>query len=152
MAELTIRDAADALGVSVDTIRRRVRRGEFVSRRDARGWILVELPDAIGSTSPMQPPADVASGPSAAESVPLPEVVQRLEEENRWLRGQLDEAARERAELRRLLAGAMRTPELPAGRDPTPSPSPAREAEPAPTPHVPTTAARRRSWWRRLFG
>ena len=139
MAELTIREAADALGVSVDTIRRRVRRGELAARRDARGWILVDMADALGSASPMQPPADLGSVPYADGSTPLPEVVQRLEEENRWLRGQLDEAARERAELRQLLAGALRALRQPAEDGAKPSPQSEQPPEPP-------TAPRRRSW------
>jgi excisionase family DNA binding protein len=152
MTEMTIREAADALGVSMDTIRRRVRRGEFASRRDARGWVLVELPDTLGSTSAMHAPAAIGSVPTAGEGMPLPEVLARLEEENRWLRGQLDEAARERAELRQLLAGAMRTPELPAPvQTPTPDTAVAAQraqSDAAGTDRVVAIVGRsRQPWW-----
>jgi len=144
--EMTIREAARALGTSADTIRRRIRRGELNARRDSRGWLMVHVPAAQGAASPMQQGADLGN-------VPMAEVMQRLEEENRWLRSQLDEAARERAELRQLLAGSMRS--LPAGDTPADPQSPLPfhtrdEATPAPGP--PVTLIPRRGWLRRLLG
>jgi hypothetical protein len=41
---LTLLDAAVALGVSADTVRRRVRRKELPARHDDRGRLIVELP------------------------------------------------------------------------------------------------------------
>ncbi len=46
MAELLLVEAASALGVSVDTIRRRVKRGELHAHADSQGRFLVVLPDA----------------------------------------------------------------------------------------------------------
>ena len=46
MAELTIPEAAVALGVSTDTVRRRIKAGALDSRTDARGRYLVDLPEA----------------------------------------------------------------------------------------------------------
>lgn len=148
MPEMTIRQAAAALGTSVDTIRRRIRRAELASRRDERGWIMVQLPDAQGSASPMQtqvlPNADAQGEPTA-------DLVQRLTDENRWLRDQLDKAAEERAELRRLLAGAMQALPSPASAEEPPSP-----ATPATKPRAASErpVARRRSprWFDRLLG
>ena len=54
MAELTIPEAAVALGLSTDTVRRRIRAGALASRTDARGRYLVDLPEA---TAP-RPPAE----------------------------------------------------------------------------------------------
>lgn len=43
MAEMTIAEAAAALGVSPGTLRRRARQGELPSRKDPRGRYLVEV-------------------------------------------------------------------------------------------------------------
>ncbi|HLC23673.1 MAG TPA: helix-turn-helix domain-containing protein, partial [Dehalococcoidia bacterium] len=43
MAELTISEAAVALGVSVDTIRRKIKRGELRARQDNKGRYLVAV-------------------------------------------------------------------------------------------------------------
>ena len=45
MARIGITEAARRLGVSVDTVRRRVRKGELTAIRDNRGMWQVELPD-----------------------------------------------------------------------------------------------------------
>jgi len=49
MAELTISEAAVALGVSVDTIRRKIKRGELRARQDNKGryMVAVEAPGAM---------------------------------------------------------------------------------------------------------
>jgi excisionase family DNA binding protein len=138
MPEMTIRQAARALGTSVDTIRRRIRRGELSYRRDSRGWIMVDVPDAQGGASPMQPSARAGGEPTA-------DLVQRLIEENRWLRDQLDRAAEERAEMRRLLAGAMH--QLPAPADQS---EPATEM-PRSGPETPVTPPKPAPWWQRLW-
>ena len=46
MAELTIAEAAKALGVSPETLRRRARNGEIPARKGARGRYIVEIDDA----------------------------------------------------------------------------------------------------------
>jgi hypothetical protein len=48
MAEMLLAEAAAALGVSVDTIRRRVKRGEFQHHTDGQGRIVVHLADVAG--------------------------------------------------------------------------------------------------------
>jgi excisionase family DNA binding protein len=44
MPELTVPEAAAALGVHHETIRRRIRRGELTARKDERGRVLVDVP------------------------------------------------------------------------------------------------------------
>lgn len=51
MPELTMAEAAVALGVHLDTIRRRIRRGELAVRRDERGRNLVMVPDVVIPTT-----------------------------------------------------------------------------------------------------
>lgn len=47
MAAVSIPDAAERLGVSIDTVRRRVRRGELLAEKDTRGHWRVTFPDDV---------------------------------------------------------------------------------------------------------
>jgi len=47
MTTVSIPDAAERLGVSIDTVRRRVRRGELLAERDTRGHWRVTFPDDV---------------------------------------------------------------------------------------------------------
>jgi len=47
MTAVSIPDAAERLGVSIDTVRRRVRRGELLAERDTRGHWRVTIPDDV---------------------------------------------------------------------------------------------------------
>jgi DNA-binding transcriptional MerR regulator len=51
VSEVTIRQAAQALGVSVSTVRQRVKRGVLPSRRDELGVLLVTVPDVALKTA-----------------------------------------------------------------------------------------------------
>jgi excisionase family DNA binding protein len=62
MPEMRLPEAAAALGVSVDTIRRRVKRGELAHHTDGQGRIVVHLGDAA-----VQVPSN---GHGAAEHLP----------------------------------------------------------------------------------
>jgi len=119
MAELTINEAAAALHLAPDTIRRRILRGELQARQDVRGRYLVEVD--------VEPPAPVSED-SALLASEL-EAAKALLEEVRHSRDGLEEAlaaARQgEAELRRLLSQAMRAlpagPETPEEQPPTPT-------------------------------
>jgi len=70
MAELTVPEAAAALGVHHETIRRRIRRGELAARKDERGRVLVDVPrthaDATHTPLHTQAEADTIAGLLAA--------------------------------------------------------------------------------------
>src|SRR5579883_995132 len=70
MPELTVPEAAAALGVHHETIRRRIRRGELAARKDERGRVLVDLPhtraDATHTLPHTQAEADTIAGLLAA--------------------------------------------------------------------------------------
>ncbi len=55
LARLGIMEAAVRLGVSTDTIRRRVRKGELPAIRDNHGQWRLDLPDDAAPGMPMQP-------------------------------------------------------------------------------------------------
>ena len=101
MATVGIRDAARLLGVSTDTIRRRIERGDLSAHKDARGRWVIEVEESMIAPPPA-PATEVA-----AER----EEVIRLRAENQALQALLDEvrSSRDRtveaeAELRRILA------------------------------------------------
>ncbi|GAC1345193.1 MAG: hypothetical protein NVSMB29_19330 [Candidatus Dormibacteria bacterium] len=79
MPVMTISEAALTLGVSTDTVRRRVKRGELQETQDARGHLCVDV-DAIG------PDVEV-TGRSAAPQLAI---------EVAHLRSMLDRASQER--------------------------------------------------------
>ena len=91
MEELTVTQAAARLGVSRDTVLRRIKRGQLQFRQDVNGRYLVEIP------------GNAPAGASDATGAISGDALRR---ELDWFRAQLEEAATERAELRRLLAQA----------------------------------------------
>lgn len=70
MPEMTVPEAAAALGVHHETIRRRIRRGELAARKDERGHMLVDVPrthaDAVHTPPHTQAEADTIAGLLAA--------------------------------------------------------------------------------------
>lgn len=129
---LSIPEAATALGCSTDTVRRRLKRGEFESRqvptRHGLAWqlrigILPSLADGSAGT-PMQ----AAESPAMVELVQL---VGRLQEENRNLAGQLGykEAQLQSAQETIRALQAQNTPPAP----PEDTLKPSEPVEPLPT-------------------
>ncbi len=94
MAEMTIAEAAATLGVSPETIRRRVRRGELPSRKDERGRYLVDV--AVG----LPPPSAAASNDATLHAAGLLRLRQELDQAMREIghRDELLDEARQRAE------------------------------------------------------
>jgi len=154
MAELHIRQAADHLGVSADTVRRRIRRGELAARRDSRGRLLVDVVSTVAEAPHRQPThayAPAADEPTMHRLADVERQRDQLEGQVRVLNDhvtaltrQLDDAAEERRELRQLLAGAMR--QLPA---PAVDTGPIGPHEP---PQPPATPVKPRGWLDRLLG
>ena len=102
MATVGIREAARLLGVSTDTIRRRIERRDLPAHKDASGRWLIELDDSL-----VVPPAPA---PAEMMSSDREELIQ-LRAENAALHVLLDEVRTSRdrtveaeAELRRILA------------------------------------------------
>ena len=96
MAEMTIAEAAAALGVSPGTLRRRARRGELPSRKDPRGRYLVEVD--VGS---FEEPRYASNGaPTAVQAAALLRMRQKLDRVLREVahRDELLNEARQRAD------------------------------------------------------
>ena len=151
MAEYTIPEAAVALGVSIDTVRRRIKRGTLEARRNPQGRYVIVIPEGDGIELGGDVPVlliDLRRELSHTQEV-LGEVRHQrgqLEEQVTAQRRALESGETERAELRRLLAASMQTHALPES---SAAPDTAAQAAGA----VPPThrAAVPRPWWRRLL-
>ena len=102
MATVGIREAARFLGVSTDTIRRRIERRDLPAHKDASGRWLIDLDDSL--VVPAAPPATELISSDREELI-------RLRAENQALQMLLDEVRTSRdrtvdaeAELRRIVA------------------------------------------------
>jgi transposase-like protein len=144
---LTVPQAAEALGVTVDAVRGRIRRGKLKSEQHA-GTVYVWL-DAPEEDNSRRRSA-TSHRPSADES----ERIKDFREQVTYLREQLEAERQAHAEARRIIAGLVeRIPAIEAPRE-NPPESP---ESPAPT-DTPTEAPEeaqegvQRPWWRRLFG
>jgi len=129
-----LRDAADVLGLTVDAVRKRVKRGTLESEKDADGRLYVFLDTDQESDHPR----------SDTERL-----ISTLEEQLR-----LEREAH--AEARRLLAAALeRIPALEAPQEPTGAAETAEEQGRAEEPRPATGEAQggvRRPWWQRWLG
>jgi hypothetical protein len=140
----TLREASEELGLSIEAVRKRVKRGSLRSDKDPDGRVYVYL-DTGGDASP--PRAETEGS----------DLVDELRRQNDYLREQLDIRTEELREHRRLLAGLIeRVPELEAPSEQPEAPETVEEepgrVEPRPTPTSPRTDPQRRSLWRRVFG
>jgi hypothetical protein len=146
---LTVQEAAEALGTSVDAVRMRVRRGSLNSAKGDDGRVYVWL-DPDESETKHEP-----NGESTA-------LISELRAHNATLREQLEAEREANRENRRIIAAlTSRIPELEAPHEQTTSQEPPGETEP-PTeqpgrrgPQMPLEGAQepaQRPWWRRVFG
>jgi excisionase family DNA binding protein len=133
----TVAQAARRLGLSERGIRRRIETGTLAAERTAHGWritadALAAAMDAsqdgteaaLGGTASAANGTEAAEGGTGAAFVP-PDTAERLavaeavlaevRGERDELRERLRQAEQERAELRRLLAGALQRPALAPG-------------------------------------
>jgi DNA-binding Lrp family transcriptional regulator len=141
---VTTREAAEALGISVEAVRKRIERDQLEYERvDNRVYVYLDEDQT-------------ESGPDV-EGEGAGALVESLQDQVSYLRGQLAEERRANDENRRLLLAALeRIPQLEAPQEATESPErPGPTEDPAPAPggpHEATEAPERRGWWRRVFG
>ena len=157
---LTVAQAAEVLGISVEAIRGRIKRNTLEHERTQEG-VFVFL-NANQSTDRMQPDADRAQPDQQAESVVelMREMMAHTEERIAYLERQVEEEreARRRADM--LLAQLVqRIPELEAPTDtpqePPESPTAATEQPGRVEPQAQVEGQQtpdRRPWWQRWFG
>jgi hypothetical protein len=137
---LNSKEAAEALGISVDAVRMRARRGTLEAEHDANGRLYVWL-----DADEPQPDAEAL----------ISEMRGRIED----LRGQLEAERQAHAEARRIIAGLVeRIPpqlEAPCGTEATEAPGAAEDATEGAQPRSAAPGAQedaRRPWWRRIIG
>ena len=148
---MSVGEAAEHLGTTVDAIRKRVQRDTIAYDKDESGrvWILLD----IDGTGPDTDQDTTGQGQDSESAALISEMRDRL----RYVEGQLEAERQAHAEARRLLMAALERipPQLEAPRDQRESAE--SEASPGPT-DTPTEArggvqeATSRPWWRRLFG
>ncbi len=114
---LTVREAAEMLGTSVDAIRKRIRKGSLASEKGEDGRVYVWLDPDQDEGQPEASQGDPQPG------VETSELVEELRRQNEYLREQLDVEREARTEERRrsdtLIARLMdRLPELEAPAEP----------------------------------
>ena len=131
---LTVREAADQLGISEAAVRNRIKRGTLQAERES-GRVYVLLAGAVHRDEPTDTPADE----SALVAV---------------LREQLAAEREANRENRRIIAGLIeRIPELEAPPEPQDTPSEARpRSDEGIGTQEPEEATERRPFWRRIFG
>jgi hypothetical protein len=138
MADRTLAEAATTLGVSVETIRRRVKRGQLASHHDADGHLWIHLADPARQAS-VNGQASGSQGASHrlpdASQEPLRELVDTLQATVAEQRVELEARRREVQELHILLQRAQMLA--------LPEPS---------SPETLESLERSRPWWRRWLG
>jgi excisionase family DNA binding protein len=144
---LSVAEASDALGVTVDAVRSRIKRGTIAHVRvGGRVYVLLgDDQDRPGHDQPTDQGGDRVSEDRTAELIAT-------------LREQLQAERQAHAEARRIIAGLVeRIPaiEAPASPEPRESPETAEEQQGRDAPHSATVGAQegvQRPWWRRVFG
>jgi len=146
---LTVPQAAEALGITVDAVRGRIRRGKLEAEHDA-GTVYVWIDASEEADS--RGPSLTSHGPSNDQSARLED----LREQIAYLREQLEQANERDRENRRIIAAL--TSRIPAIEAPTEAPGTPESAAGEPERAEPRPAtgaaqeASQRPWWRRMFG
>jgi hypothetical protein len=145
---VSVYDAAEALGVTVDAIRKRIQRGTIAHERDEEGrvWVILDATSKVHDTDQ-----------DTYRTVGSAELIEEMKERIQDLREQLTAERRANEENRRIIAAlTQRIPEIesPASPESRESPSEATEQpgiEPQPAVGGAQETAEPRSWWRRLW-
>jgi excisionase family DNA binding protein len=146
---LTVQEAAEVLGTSVDAVRMRVRRGSLESEKDPDGRVYVWVDGDSSETEPRRDGEPEALISAKDETIAV-------------LREQLEAEREAHREARRIIAGLVqRIPELEA---PPEAPAPSQMASEAPQTDAESeqgpggadvqkpSEAHREPWYKRWFG
>jgi hypothetical protein len=143
-----VAEAADALGITVDAIRSRVKRGTIAhERKGGRVYVLLGADES-------RPGHDQDTDQGGDQGTTAPE--DRTAELIATLQEQLQAERQAHAEARRLLAAALeRIPAIEAPQEASESPETVEGAPERTEPRPATGGAQegvQRPWWRRMFG
>jgi excisionase family DNA binding protein len=138
---LTVQEAAEVLGTSVDAVRMRARRGSLESKKDGDGRVYVWV-NGDSSETKLRPDVE----PTA--------LISAKDETIRLLAEQLQAERRANEENRRIIAAlTSRIPELEAPREPRGGPETVtEESEKGSRASTGGDESLERPWWRRVFG
>ena len=134
---IPVAQAAQALGLSPNAVRKRIRRGSLSAYKVDGQWFIV-LPVAHEAAQVVGHQSDLGRDVGRGEVAAMAMLVQQVQEENRRL-----------WELVERVTGERRLPDLPAA-----PPAPSEPASPTgdTPPQTPTTPPVRRGWLARLLG
>ena len=138
---LTVAQAAEALGLTVDAVRSRIKRGTIqVEHEGGRVYILLD-------------PDQGATG-RAQQTDQGGDLTDELRDRLRYVEGQLQAERQAHAEARRIIAGLVeRIPALEAPEGAREAPEGGKGgADRGTAPQQPEAATSLRPWWRRLLG
>ncbi len=147
---MTVQEAAEALGTTVDAVRMRARRGNLESEKDPDGRVYVWLDDDSSETK-----LKLDGEPSAlisAKDETIRVLSEQLESE-REARRRADTIIAQLTQANAALAA--RVPELEAPREPPEAPEPVEEEPEGAEPRSGTPSPQevvQRPWWRRVLG
>lgn len=148
---VTVAQAAEILGVTVEAVRGRIKRKTLEHERHS-GTVYVLLP-ADQMPTGRQPGDDQTTDQPQSDSTAL---ISAKDETIATLRDQLEAERQAHAEARRIIAGLVeRIPAIEAPQEPTEAAETADEQQGRahPYPDAPgAPEAVRRPWWRRMFG
>jgi excisionase family DNA binding protein len=158
MPMVSLSEAAAALGVSVDTVVRRIRAGKLRGEKDDAGRWVVWLDDFPSTAAHHTPPLNLgrlieedAAAQLEQQRIRLElaaalEMVASLRADKDRLEARIDRAEDERSELRRMLFLEQQT--VASLRALLPAPTEDAEHEPQPAEQRPAPAPQRRPWWK----
>jgi excisionase family DNA binding protein len=148
---LTVQEAAEVLGTSVDAVRMRARRGSLESEKDPDGRVYVWV---NGDSSETKPGLNVESGALISAKDETIRVLSEQLEAEREARRRADTIIAQLTQANAALAAKV--PELEAPREASGASETAEEEQGRGDPHSATgetqEGTQRRSWWRRMFG
>ena len=153
---VSVDEAARALGLSVDAVRKRVQRGTIEHEKDAAGRVRILL-DSPDNASTLRDERPDTTGQASALVAAKDETIEELRDRVRRLEHELDTRNEEIRRRDHLLAAALeRMPALEAPQEPRESPTPSPEASEGTTPQPEREEAEEtaqpRPWWRRIIG
>ena len=144
---MDLKEAVQVLGITSDSVRKRVKRGTLPSETGEDGRLYVWLD--MGPDSGLDTGSDGVSPGVPPDG--LDTLVEAKDETIRVLEAQLQAEREASAELRRIVAGLVqRVPELEPAREPGESPVSASE-KPSDIQEEPQEEGKRRSWLYRFF-
>jgi hypothetical protein len=141
-SRVSVYEAAEVMGVTVDAIRKRITRGTIPHERDDDGRVWVILDTDQDAASKVQD----ADQPQSASDALISEMRDRIAS----LERQLEQERQANSEHRRLLAAALER--IPPQLEASESPESTAATDTSTEDHPEAQEGVQRPWWRRMFG